>query len=230
MLKLWVLLLLMTPCSHAALAQNVMPSSEQQTSPPAQELGNSAQREDSRSKAQTTKEEGLDFGDVATWFSGIFTAAVFFFTLHAWREERRRNFELEKAQEAEKVLTETKRVACWVEKGSHSLRQRTGSNQQFLPDGNWALVLENGASFALFNWNVVAQIKNPSLTIEITSRERGPIGPNGGLLVLPISSISADAIPKIAIKLQFTDESSSEWTRDSDGLRRSDLKAEARGL
>lgn len=166
----------------------------------------------------TPQEEPMKVGDLATWFSGIITAAVFLFTLHAWRDERHRASENERATKLEKEFSEASRVACWIEKSSTPLRRRTGADPSFLPDGTWALVIENSASYALFDWSVSAQTTNPSLTVAIDSHDKGPIGPSGGLLVLPLAGIPRDAVPTIAITVTFADESGTRWTRGPRGL------------
>jgi hypothetical protein len=164
-------------------------------------------------------DDGVKVGDIATWFSGIFTAFLFFFTLHQWRQERLRNLALENAAKLDSALAEARKVACWIEKSSTSLRRRTGFDSQSLPDGSWALIIENGASFALFSWLVTTVIKNPVIQLELDNHDRGPIGPNGGLVVIPIPQLSREATPKIAIFLHFTDEHGTTWTRDGNGLR-----------
>lgn len=162
----------------------------------------------------------MKIGDVATWFSGVVTAAVFAFTLYAWGHERRRAAEAERAAALEKQLSEANKVACWIERSSLPFRRRTGIDEGVLPDGGWALVVENGASFALFSWAVRAATTNPALQVSIDNEDKGPIGPNGGLLVLPLAGIPRDANPSIAITMSFTDERGAAWTRGPGGLVR----------
>jgi hypothetical protein len=171
------------------------------------------------SEESSGKSEAIDLGDVATWVSSLFTALVFFHALHAWREERRRNRELEAKLLADKALDEANKVACWVERSSIPLRKRIGVEETFLPDGTWTLVVENDAPFTLFSWSAEAVLENPSLTVSIDNIERGPIGPNGGILVLPIVAVPRGANPRVSVLLKFSD-GNADWIRDVKGLRK----------
>ena len=161
---------------------------------------------------------GYEFGDLATWFSGVITALVFLFTLHAWREERLRSKELERKEENNRRLAEATKVTAWLEKGKPSLRVRTGSDVQSMPDGSWVLVVENAAAFTLFSWRANLSTERPKIQTEASSSSFGPIGPRGGNLVLSLSGLPSDANPEIRMTLEFEDDHGNCWRRTNDGL------------
>jgi hypothetical protein len=171
----------------------------------------------------------MPLGDLATWFTGLVTAALFAFTLHAWRVERSRVKLLEARQAEAALRAEAALVAAWLQRVNADIRQRSGLSPEACPDGVWALCLSNQATFGLYDWTVQAVLTAPSLLVEAASKHYGPIGPRGGMLVIPLIKVPSDNTPGVSIQLRFFDEQGLRWTRGDGGLKHEDASTALSG-
>src|SRR5260370_19483926 len=131
----------------------------------------------------------MQIGDLATWFTGAMTAAVFAWTLHAWRVERRRVKVLESRQAEAALREQAGLIAAWLQRSTDDLRQKSGLSAELCPNGTWSFCISNEARFALYEWTLAARLGPPPIDVDASSRQYGPIGPRAGIVVIPLTKL-----------------------------------------